>query len=144
VKPVLRTVIDSSSNFAPVAGKCIGGSGFPRLRKLIESTTYKPGYELVLVVGEPSTINGVSLFGPEEYAKLLIKAYLPNSRQFPYDATPIEFQFSVSSYIEDMPEETMCHWLQTVVRQFEMHESDEWLQVGGELVNDPHATQDGR
>lgn len=78
------------------------------------------------------------------FPSLVIKAYLPNSRQFPHDLTLIQFAFAIAPYIEDMQDDTMRHWLQTVLREFEMHELNEWFRVDGELVNDPHATQDGR
>ncbi|AZS06624.1 hypothetical protein SEA_JACOREN57_59 [Mycobacterium phage JacoRen57] len=134
--------MSSSSSFVPVAGKSFGGTGFPRFRKLIESATYKPGYELTLVIPEKAEVNGAHLSFDNMPAFLYLKAYIQDSRAVCPKLFPLQFQAAILPHIEDMPDEVQRSYLREILRTFEEHELDEWLRVDGELVNDPHASKE--
>lgn len=127
--------ISSSPSFAPVAGTSSGLTAISRFQRLIESTTYKPGYQLTLV--NPVEIAG---YRPSWLQAVLhIKCYVPDSTKFPHDLTLIQFQVAIPEHIEDLDENGQRHYLRQILREFEMHQLDEWLRVDGKLVNDPHA-----
>lgn len=112
---------------------------------MIENFTYKPGYELTLVVPEVARIDGMSLFPDGTQPAILhIRCYVPDSTRPPHDPTLIQFQALIPPYMEDREERVKLHYLREILREFEMHELDEWFRYKGELVNDPHAAQKQR
>ena len=149
MRPRLIVEIGSSSSFVPSVGTSSGGSGFPKWRSLIENFSYKPGYELHLSVPEISYIkadNGERLSlhedGVAPYAHLNIRCYIPDSTRPPHDLTLIQFQAMIPRYMEDQEEKVKLHYLREILREFEMHEVDEWSRYKGKLVNDPHAPKE--
>lgn len=141
-----KLVTYSQSNFVPVAGTSSGGNSFRTLKRLIESTTYKPGYQLHLRVPERTVIQGLTMDGmpgdaPVGYAILAIECMLPDSTRPPHELRHIVFQTHIGAMVEEAPLSYQKHLLKEILRTFEEHEIDEWFKIDGKLVHNPHAKE---
>ena len=120
----------------------VRGVGMPKFSKLIESFSYKPGYEFTLVHPEMAKIDGMTLNFGTPMSVLYLKAYAPDSTKPPHELILLQFQAAIPHYIEDLNRSGQLLYLKQIIEIFEKHETDEWLRVDGELVKNPHAAQE--
>lgn len=141
--------ISFESSIVPLAGRSVGTTGCPRFQKLIESTTYRPFTQLVLIgyADFPEAkIDGVSLFPGSRFqpARLSLRALVQNSYDPEQPPSVIEFTQMVPEMIEDYDDNYQKVYLRCFLENWEMHESAEWFKIDGKVVNDPHAKENAR
>lgn len=127
----------------PLAGTCSGTTAYPLFSKLIERTTYKPYTRLFFRQYNEGLINGKSLFGDRvpPIARLTLKIWTQDSRNPRLEPKLLEFTSVVTPMIEEYDDEYRKIYLRHFLESYEEHEIDEWFQVDGKLVNDPHAKE---
>jgi hypothetical protein len=93
-------------------------------KKFLERVTYKEGVTFELAY-------------EFNMAKLMIQAKYLDSRHRVTPVTIMHQTIVPRHFMHD--EKLFSAYVRRCVHDLEAHEADEWLRVGGELLNDPHA-----
>ena len=96
--------------------------------------TYKPNWT-VRYLGGPGHLIEISAVVPDSRSVKILNTYMESKVQRP--KITIQKQFAVPYFgTEDV--DAFLFWLMNAIRHMEIHEMEEWAQLDGKLINDPH------
>lgn len=95
--------------------------------KLVEETTYKPGWRM-----------GAMLDGPRRAVAVRVSYETADVRDPKKRIPLLAEQLLTWDELELMEPEYVLRWLEEMLHSMELHELHEWLRIGGQRVGVPH------
>lgn len=116
------------------------------VKQLMATFDYKPGFSFHVAedCGRVSVAIDAYVLDSRKQHKRLFPEQVNFEAQYENPVRIGRFANVPSHILDEPPYPLFWRWLRTIIHDLEMHESDEWFRVDGELMFDPHPKVEAR
>lgn len=101
---------------------------FEELEAIVQTVKYKPGFNLACC--QPTD-------DPYVAVKLIFTLIVPDVRNPEHIVGVYRIHTIGHDELAYLPMDALLFWIDSYIRDIEMHEVDEWLTVGGKRIKEP-------